>query len=1179
MKKGNVQNKKFMLFSIIAFFAAVFGLFLIIPFNVKPVQTELDKVKASSGFTNIGTLANDYKSIDLEDSTIYMITSDLTMNYRINLKENSTAVIYVAAGCTLNAEYGITVPASSTLILVGDGTINAKGRAAEEGEAGVKGGDGERLNIGDDKDPAWFLLAGRPKVSYGPGGYPTADYAGRGGRGGRGASAGIGGASGGGGWYGSIIEVTSAENYILEAKDKVDDHIVGVAGRDGSNGADGGTMGKLYVLGNLTVNAVAGASSSKKGAGGAAGANYNYETSHWAWFKTHYHQHNAGGAGGGGGGGAGGPASNIGGGGAGGGGGGSGSTANCANANDTRTVPNCGGRGGGGGQSWDGSWAASGGSANVASNAAAGGSGGYCGSKGGDGVMYVQNYTSVSGRTRDYYSDGRLSQLQYTAILDRRNGSSNSSVSVYLGQVMDRVAVPINAGYSFQGYYTGQNGTGTKYFNSNGVASKAWDIVGDITLYAYWTIIPYSVELRPNGGSGNSIYVTAYYGMSMSSISSSSLPTRLGYNFQGYFTGTTSGDKYYNANGTSAKNWDRVANTVLYAHWQGKSYNVLFNSNFAPIQTSSQTGFYYGTPTALRSISAIGFDRKGYTFAGWSTTQNGGVQYGNGASVSTLNANSETVNLYAKWSGRSFSLNFNANGGSGTMSSQSGLIYGNGAAIKANSFVKTGYDFAGWALSPGGSVVFSNIETLKDVEVLNGVETDLSSRKLLNALSSSPYTTYKTSLTLYAKWTPKKYSITFNGNGSTSGTMSNQTLTYDSSLTLTTNAFKKENYLFKSWNTMSNGSGTTYYNNQSISQVSGNITLYAQWEETWNAHASASLSGYGTAERPYIIGSAADLAYISKMVDNGTSFSGVYFRQANSIDLAKNNASFVNWLWKPIGSETNKAFQGNYDGSGFLIKNLITSNARKGSSSGNYLYSNVGLFGYTRNATIKNVNIISGTIQGYDNVGSIVGNLNNGSVENCRSGATVTGHNYVGMIGYGVSTSILSSYNYGSVSGNDYVGGILGRNGGTGTRLENCYMKGSVTASASNADCGGILGQTTTSGITLQSCGFIGSVTGGSNTGLLTGNLNGGSVIDCFANSTTNYAFTKGSGTIKSSLYIQNKDNNPVKKYVTHSSETSPFANWTLAVNNQPLPIGFVWLGNGGEWLNVAKLISLGYSN
>ena len=38
----------------------------------------------------------------------------------------------------------------------------------------------------------------------------------------------------------------------------------------------------------------------------------------------------------------------------------------------------------------------------------------------------------------------------------------------------------------------------------------------------------------------------------------------------------------------------------------------------------------------------------------------------------------------------------------------------------------------------------------------------------------------------------------------------------------------------------------------------------------------------------------------------------------------------------------------------------------------------------------------------------------------------------------------------GSVSGNDYVGGILGRNGGTGTRLENCYMKGSVTASASN---------------------------------------------------------------------------------------------------------------------------------
>ena len=376
----------------------------------------------------------------------------------------------------------------------------------------------------------------------------------------------------------------------------------------------------------------------------------------------------------------------------------------------------------------------------------------------------------------------------------------------------------------------------------------------------------------------------------------------------------------------------------------------------------------------------------------------------------------------------------------------------------------------------------------------------------------------------------------------------------------------KEGYIFLGWYTAASGGSSVY---STTTMGAGNRTIYAHWERTWAADAvGATLSGLGgsgTVSDPYVIYSAIDIAFLALQTSKNVTFDGIYFKQNANIDLEGN-------IWLPIGNAST-AFQGSYDGNGYLITNITTI------ANGQLNYSNVGLFGYTRNATIKNVNIISGTIRGYDNVGSIVGNLNNGSIENCRSGATVTGHNNVGMIGYGVSTSILSSYNYGSVNGNDYVGGILGRNGGTGTRLENCYMKGSVTASASNANCGGILGQTTTSGITLQSCGFIGSVTGGSNTGLLTGNLNGGSVIDCFANSATNYAITKGSGTIKSSLYIQNKDNNNiVKKYVTHSSETNPFANWTIAVNDQPLPKGFSWISSSGGNLTMEKLAELGYT-
>jgi uncharacterized repeat protein (TIGR02543 family) len=70
------------------------------------------------------------------------------------------------------------------------------------------------------------------------------------------------------------------------------------------------------------------------------------------------------------------------------------------------------------------------------------------------------------------------------------------------------------------------------------------------------------------------------------------------------------------------------------------------------------------------------------------------------------------------------------------------------------------------------------------------------------------------------------YSVTFNGNGSTSGTMSNQTAS--SPTNLTTNAFTRTGYTFAGWNTAANGSGTSYLNGASF-PFTANATLYAQW--------------------------------------------------------------------------------------------------------------------------------------------------------------------------------------------------------------------------------------------------------------------------------------------------------------------------------------------------------------
>ncbi len=1040
------------------------------------------------------------------------------------MEDNSTVVFYIPENVTVTANgfiamAGITLNSNSTLIIVGSGTLNANGGDGSDAAKGGGGGNGTHNNSNDT--------------------YKGGD----GGDGGHGAYGGGAGIGGNGGYGGS-----GGDGGLGPSKKRnAGNDAGGGNGSNGLRGGDGGSMGTVYVIGFVTVMSTGG-NAGNDADGGNAGSGESQKS--WNYYT-------AGGGGGGAGGGSSAPGKSIGSGGPGGGGGGGGGAGGIYQTAPVKDPYYTGGVGGSagigvyfnGGAGSDAVWN---GSPNV--SRASGGSGGVAGSFGSDGKLYAQYHTIISGRKVDGKTDGKLSQLQYTVTFNNQKATTSGAERsyVYLGQKMTTIITPTKAGYSFQGYYTEENGGGSIYYNEVGQAMREWDLVGDKTLYAYWTPKVYTISFDRQGGNGGTSSVRAEYNAAMPSIST---PTRLGYNFQGYFTGMNgSGNKYYNANGTSVRNCNFTSNTTLYAHWTGISYSVRYNSNLSPNTTSSQSGFTYGISQALQRNT---FVRTGYIFKGWATSVDGGVVYYDGVSVSKLTtSHASTVDLYAVWQAKTYTLTANANGGS--IPTTSGWSGSGASASKTITFdstygtlptpTRTGHTFAGWYTAASSG----------------------------EAVSATTGVTTTGNRTIYAHWTANNYTLTADANmtGATftsvpsgwsgSGTTRTRSVTYNTSYgILPTPA--KEGYIFLGWYTAASGGSSVY---SSTTMGAGNTRIYAHWEKTWAADAVdvnlIGLGGSGTTSDPYVIDSATDIAFLALQTSKNVTFDGKYFKQTTNIDLEGKT-------WLPIGNATT-AFQGSYDGNGYLITNITTI------ANGQLNYSNVGLFGYTRNATIKNVNIISGTIQGYDYVGSIVGNLNNGSIENCRSGATVTGHNYVGMIGYGISTSILSSYNYGSVSGNDYVGGILGRNGGTGTRLENCYMKGGVTATASNANCGGILGQTT-SGITLQSCGFIGSVTGGSNTGLLTGNLNGGSVIDCFANSTTNYDFTKGSGTIKSSLYIQNKDsNNQVKKYVTHNSETNPFANWTVAVNSQPLPKGFSWISSSGGNLTMEKLEKLGYT-
>lgn len=184
-----------------------------------------------------------------------------------------------------------------------------------------------------------------------------------------------------------------------------------------------------------------------------------------------------------------------------------------------------------------------------------------------------------------------------------------------------------------------------------------------------------------------------------------------------------------------------------------------------------------------------------------------------------------------------------------------------------------------------------------------------------------------------------------------------------------------------------------------------------------------------------IIKTAADLDNIRN------NLSGKYMLFAD-IDLS----AYDNW--DPIGSVTDgqaHSFSGTLDGNGYTIKNLTIS------KSDGY----VGLFGTSQGAVFENVIIENADIKGGYYVGAITGQATNCTITNSSVSGTISGVNYVGgLIGQTNSGSITieNSHFSGTVSntGSD-TGGLIGALGYASATITNCYVTGSIDATSSAA--------------------------------------------------------------------------------------------------------------------------------
>ncbi len=239
--------------------------------------------------------------------------------------------------------------------------------------------------------------------------------------------------------------------------------------------------------------------------------------------------------------------------------------------------------------------------------------------------------------------------------------------------------------------------------------------------------------------------------------------------------------------------------TVKLPVWTNGYYEVVSYLNY--------NGTYYRSPILyIKVISAPTVStptKTGYTFNGWYTDEDCTVPFDG---VVTGNAT-----VYAGFTPNNYSIKFNGNGNTGGTMPNLSMTYDTAKALTSNAFSRTGYTFQGWSTTSGGTATYTNGQSVSNLTA-----------------------TANGTVNLYAVWQANSYSIKFNGNGNTGGTMSNLSMTYDASKNLTANAFTRTGYEFLGWATSASGE-VEYTNSESVKNLTatanGTVNLYAVWKE------------------------------------------------------------------------------------------------------------------------------------------------------------------------------------------------------------------------------------------------------------------------------------------------------------------------------------------------------------
>jgi uncharacterized repeat protein (TIGR02543 family) len=500
--------------------------------------------------------------------------------------------------------------------------------------------------------------------------------------------------------------------------------------------------------------------------------------------------------------------------------------------------------------------------------------------------------------------------------------------------------------YNFAGWNTAPGGNGSPYRDRHVVKNLSATDGAVITLYAQWSsIYKNTVTFESNGGSSASPVTNVNNGDTISRPAPD--PVKTGYTFEGW----------YRDNNTFTQLWDFNSDTVtgnitLYAKWTPITYTVHYDKNAGDATGSTADSSH--TYDLAQPLTDNGYTYENHIFLKWNTMPNGtGTDYGNGERVINLSATAGTpITLYAQWRfvSNEIIVLFESNGGS-PVSPVLGVNKGD-TINKPAEPTKTGNTFVGWFKEAGLTNEWKfNTDTVTE------------------------------SITLYAKWTPIRYTVRYDKNaGDAEGeSIADSSHTYDVEKTLTPNVYTRAGYTFVGWNTASGGGGTPYSNSQSVKNLSATdgaeVTLYAQWKN--NAYTVTYVPDGGSpvpANRPADYGST--ISQPAPMTKNNYRFDGWYTDSEKTISavfpitVTGNITLYAKWI---PGMYTVRYDKNASDATGSTADSNHTYDVEKALTSNGYFREGYDFTGwntapagngtpYSNSQSVKNLSATDGAV-------------------------------------------------------------------------------------------------------------------------------------------------------------------------------------------------------------------------